>query len=146
MFDSKKLILAILLFNSLLSTMILSQEVGKIFDKNEADELYGPVIEKKVISAVDLELLLLSTNDKIMFRLENNIHTILGDERKLLYCSDKFVESKQIFYMYSKTKVIELHIGGSVESVTLAQRKDVFSITAGNYTLEDSMPCPPYCN
>ena len=114
--------------------------------KNEADQLYGIVLDKMVINADKLEEILLSVNDKVMFRLENNKLTILGDNRSLLYCSSNFIESNQLFHMYSKSKVLELIYKGNEQTVTLENRKEVFSITVGNYTLETSWPCPPYCS
>ncbi len=143
MFTTKKLVFIVSL---LLSFAIYSQEAGKIFDRNEADQLFGQVLGKKIISADELELLLLSTDDKVMFRLENDQYTILGDSRNLLYCSDKFVESNQVFHMYSKGKVLELLYKGGEQTVALENRKEVFSITVGNYTLEMAWPCPPYCS
>jgi len=146
MFTAKKSIFIVVLFASLFSSTVFSQEVGKIFDRNEADKLYGPVLEKVVINVDELKTLLLSTSDKVMFRLENNKYTILGDRRNLLYYSDKFVESNQVFHMYSKSKVLELIKKGNEKTIALEKRKGVFSISAGNYTLEAALPCPPFCD
>ena len=145
MFTNKKIAIMVLLLISFLSSSIYSQEVGQIFESKEADQLFGPVLEKRSINANELRTLLLSTEDKVMFRLENNSYTILGDSRKLLYCSDNFIESNQVFHLYSKSKVLELLNKGSEQTVILENRENVFSITAGHHTLEMSWPCPPSC-
>ncbi len=49
----------------------------------------------------------------------------MGDKRKLLYCNDKFIESNQVFHMYSISKVIELLYKGNSQTVTLENRKEV---------------------
>jgi len=145
MFSTKKLFLMVLLFVSFLSSITYSQEIGQIFDSKEADELFGPVLEKMSINADELRAILSSTDNKIMFRLENNSYTILGDNRKLLYCTDNFIDSNQVFHLYSKSKVLELLNKGSEQTVILENRRNVFSITVGNYTLEKGAPCPPNC-
>lgn len=72
MFNAKKVVFIVLLQVSFLSITLYSQEVGIIYDKKEADLLYGKVLEKKIINADELKMLLLSTDDKVMFRLEKN--------------------------------------------------------------------------
>lgn len=131
---------------SLISTSIYSQEIGKIFNKIEADELYGPVLESRTITSEKLKSIIIYSTDKVMFRLENNQISILGDTRNLLYSNSKFIVSNQVFHMYSKSKVLELLNIGKSLIVTLENRKNVFSITVGDYTLEMSNPCPPFCD
>ncbi|NCO31439.1 hypothetical protein GW891_01055 [bacterium] len=131
---------------SLISTSIYSQEIGKIFNKIEADELYGPVLESRTITSEKLKSIIIYSTDKVMFRLENNQISILGDTRNLLYSNSKFIVTNQLFHMYSKSKVIELLNIGKSEIVVLENRKEVFSITVGDYTLEMSNPCPPNCD
>lgn len=145
MFTNKKIAIMVILFISFLSSINYSQEIGQIFDSKEADELFGPVLEKMSINADELKSILSSTDNKIMFGLENNEYTILGDNRKLLYCSDNFVEQNQVFHLYSKSKVLELLNKGNKQTVILENRQNVFSITVGNYTLEKGAPCPPNC-
>jgi hypothetical protein len=145
MFTTKKAVFCTMFVILLLSTTIYSQEVGQIFDKNEADQLYGIVLEKMVINADELKDILQSVNDKVMFLLEKKQITILGDNRSLLYCNSNFIETNQLFHMFSKSKVIELLYKGNEQTVILENRKEVFSITVGNYTLETSFPCPPFC-
>ncbi len=146
MFTSKKLIILFILLLSALSSTIYSQEVGEIFGRKEADDLFGPVLESRTITADELKVYIVSANDKVMFRLEKNQISILGNSRKLLYSSSNFIESNQVFHMYSKSKVLELLYSGNSQTVTLENRKDVFSITVGDYTLERSFPCPPNCD
>lgn len=146
MFFSKKFTLLFVLSFSLCSSLIFSQEVGKIFDKEEANGLYGPVLESRIMNVDEFKALINLTTDKVMFRLENNQISILGDTRNLLYSNSKFIVTNQLFHMYSKSKVIELLNIGKSEIVVLENRKEVFSITVGDYTLEMSNPCPPNCD
>ncbi|MBK7980263.1 MAG: hypothetical protein IPK06_09775 [Ignavibacteriae bacterium] len=81
-----------------------------------------------------------------MFKLENDKLTVLGDQRKVISPNTIAIESSEVFHMYSKSKVIEILIKGGNTQTYFENRKNVFSITNGNYTLEYSTPCPPYCN
>jgi len=145
MLNLRKSIFAILTISLFSFNLLLAEDIGKIFTKAEADQLFGPVLESKTMSTAQLQELSIKTNRNIMFLLKNNQITILGDSRKLIYSSDKFTDENQVFHLYSLSKVVELIYKAGKDTVQFENRKDVFTITSGEYTLEVAAPCPPYC-
>jgi len=141
---NKKISLFSLIFILLLNTMY-GQEVGKIFTSNEADSLFGKVIESKIVSSSILKEWLNSTNDKVMFKLENDNLTVLGDQRDLIFSNSSYTESNAVFHMFSKSKVLELLKKGGDSNSYFENRSKVLTITNGNFTLDLATPCPPYC-
>jgi len=129
-----------------LSSFLSAQSVGKILNSSEANSTFGEVLESKSILTVTVQGWLNSTDDKIMFRLENGNLFVLGDDRELLYSSGSFTDNNQLFHLYSKSKVSELITMGSDDATYFENRADVFTLTNGNFTLEYAWPCPPYCD
>ena len=130
----------------IMSTSLYSQEYGKIFSKSEADKLYGPVKVSKVVENDVLKSALQLTKKVIMFRFTNNNLTILGDRRTLLYSDRDFIDMGEEFRTFSKIKLEELLSKGKAKNSSIEQRAKDFTISNGNYTLEVSLPCPPYCD
>ncbi|MCB0731551.1 MAG: hypothetical protein KDC88_11000 [Ignavibacteriae bacterium] len=123
-----------------------SQEYGKIFSKNEADKLFGVVYKSQNIKKDVLISALQNTSKVVMFKLENNFLTILGDEREVLFSSGSFTDKNQVFRLFSKSKVEELLRLGNDVNCFVEDRERVLTVTNGDYTLEVSVPCPPTCN
>ena len=123
-----------------------SQEYGKIFSKNEADKLFGVVYKSQNIKKDVLISALQNTSKVVMFKLENNFLTILGDEREVLFSSGSFTDKNQVFRLFSKSKVEELLRLGNDDNCFVEDRERVLTVTNGDYTLEVSVPCPPTCN
>jgi len=134
----KKLIFVFLLIS--LSTMAQ----GKIFTKENADELYGPVLSSVEIETAKLVELLDSTKTNIMFKITDSKLTLLGDERKALM-EDVSFDSTDVFHLFLKSTTLELLNSGGEEVTYIEQRECVLSVTNGNFTMEISYPCPPYC-
>ncbi|MCB9211018.1 MAG: hypothetical protein H6610_08640 [Ignavibacteriales bacterium] len=123
-----------------------SQEYGKIFSKTEADKLFGVVYKSQNIKKDVLISALQNTSKVVMFKLENNFLTILGDEREVLFSSGSFTDKNQVFRLFSKSKVEELLRLGNDVNCFVEDRERVLTVTNGDYTLEVSVPCPPTCN
>jgi hypothetical protein len=143
------MLLRFISYLGLISLFILSyisaQEIGQIFSADEANEKFGIVIESISVQTTTVKEWINSTNDKIMFKVKGKSFTVLGDSRELVYSTSDYFESNEEFHMYSKSKLLEL-IGKGSNSITyLENRKDVFSITNGMFTLEFASICPPYC-
>ena len=133
------------IFSLFIFTSISAQEIGQIFTVEEANEKFGKVLESKEVETSTVQSWLNSTNDKIMFRLDGGNCTVLGNSRELVYSTSNYSETNEEFHMYSKSKLVELMNKGGKSTTYLENRNDVFSITNGNFTLEKSLPCPPYC-
>lgn len=118
---------------------------GKIFTKENADELYGPVIDSVEIKTADLMKMMDSTKTNVMFKVENSKVNILGDERKSL--KEEFVvKSTQVYHLFLKSTTLELLNSGGKDITYIEKRECVLTITNGNYTMEMSYPCPPFCD
>jgi len=138
----KKLIL-IFIFSTI---TICAQTVGKIYDKDEADSLYGESVTTLSMSKSQFEAILNETTDYVMFRIDNDRIIILGDDREQLYPGQLIVSEADVYNMYSKSKVVELLNTGSGSTVYVEQRSKPLTLTFGDYTLEESVWCPPYCD
>jgi len=138
----KKLIL-IFIFSTI---TICAQTVGKIYDKDEADSLYGSSVTTLSMSKSLLAAILDETSDYVMFKIDNNRIIILGDDREQLYPGQLIISEADVFTMYSKSKVVELLNQGSGTTVYVEQRSTPLTLTYGESTLEEGSLCPPFCN
>jgi hypothetical protein len=133
-------------FTFIFSVSFNAQEIGKILSAEAADSEFGKVKESVSIKTSEVNNWIGQTEDKIMFRMANKELTVLGDSRKLLYSASSYSENNDTFYLYSKTKLIELISKGKNQNTSFEIRGSVFTISNGIYTLEYSVPCPPICD
>lgn len=138
-------ILFLIFYFFLFSTVSFSQTIGKIFSKEEANTLFGNVIDSTSVSLCDLISAINQTQNYVMFQIINGELIILGDGRKVLYPVGKTVDPKEVFTLYSKSKVIELLCLSSGNTVEVEKRQSHLTVTFGLNTLEYGEPCPPYC-
>lgn len=134
-----------LFFVFILYSSIHAQTYGKLYTKSEADNLYGPVLSSVTINTSDLNLIIEKANNYIMFNILNGKLVILGEGRHLLSPENIQVDEKAVFKMYSISLVKELLSKGQDKTTTIENRKNVLSITNGEYTLEYAADCPPNC-
>jgi hypothetical protein len=133
-------------FLFLFANICFAQTYGKLFTREEADKLFGPVVESVKITPADLKNAISQTEKYVMLRVLNGEAKILGDGRKAVFPStDIAVGTTEIYHVYSKSLVEELLTKGAGEAVYLENRKEVFSVTYGENTLEMSYLCPPIC-
>ena len=138
----KKLLFAFFVI-TLMSINVYSQ--GKILNKEEANKLFGAVLVSKEIPTSTLKALVNQSSKVIMFNFIQNDVYILGDNRKVLLPAGFSVSSSEVFHVYSTSIVQELLDNGGSQVTYIEQRKEVLTITNGNYTLEYSIICPPVC-
>jgi hypothetical protein len=127
------------------SSIAFAQTIGKIYTKDEADKLYGNVIESVQISVSEVNSLLNQTQDKIMFSILNNQLVLLGDNRKVLSATTQNISPSDVFAVYSKSKLLELLNYGNGINVYFEKRASRPTITFGLHTLEFATICPPIC-
>lgn len=119
--------------------------VGKVFEKVEANNLYGKVIESKAIDTQKIFDMLKKVEDYIMFTIKDG-EIVIADKYRNLLSDTKIVLSEfDVMHLYSKARVDEVLLEGGKPVTYLEIRSDVFTITNGEYTLEMSMICPPIC-
>lgn len=142
---SKTFLLTFILFLVLVN-ICNAQIAGKIFTKDEADKLFGGVVESVKISPAEFKSIISKTEKYVMFKVVNSEATILGDGRKAIYPNaDAAVGKMDVYHYYSKSVVLELLSKGKGDMVYLENRKEVFSVTYGTNTMEMGILCPPLC-
>jgi len=128
------------------SSIAFAQTIGKIYTKDEADKLYGNVIESVQISASELNSLVSHSQNVIMFSVLNNQLVLLGDNRKMLSMTTQNISSSDVFAVCSKSKLLELLNYGDAINVYFEKRLSRPTITYGMHTLEEMAECPPICD
>jgi hypothetical protein len=133
----------ILLIIVLLAIQLFPQ--GKILSKENADQLFGPVIVSKEIPTETLKMYTNQSTNVIMFKLMNNDLYILDNNRNALLPLGATINSSEVFSMYSVAIVQQLLSDGGSPFSYVEKRNSVLTITNGVFTLEYSILCPPLC-
>jgi hypothetical protein len=119
---------------------------GKLFTKEEANELFGPVLRSVEISVPVVHNLINQTNSRLMFRVAGNQAIILDENRNVLHPAGVVIKPQDVFSVYSTAVLNELLSSGNGGSVNIEQRREVLSITFGVMTMEVGAFCPPFCS
>jgi hypothetical protein len=118
---------------------------GKIISKEDAEQLFGPVRISKEIPTENLKQYITRSVDVVMFKIMNNDLYILDNKRNALLPDGITINNAEVFSMYSISVVQELISNGNSTITYIEKRKEVLTITNGNYTLEYAYLCPPFC-
>jgi len=127
------------------SSIAFTQVIGNIYSKDEADKLFGKVIESQQLSVSDLNSLLTQSKNNIMFSIIDNQLILLGDNRKVLSATTKDISASDIFAVCSISKLLELLNYKDDIKISFEKRLNNPTITFGAHTLEDMVQCPPFC-
>ncbi len=119
--------------------------IGKLYSLTDATKLYGPVTYSVNIYSVDLQALLPQTSDYIMFDLINNNLVVTDNKRLPLLPANIIIPKTHVMNLFSIDMIEELLQKGNDAVTHVEKRHDVLTITNGDYTLEQSAGCPPYC-
>lgn len=121
-------------------------EVGVIYSRNDAQDIFGKVDYSIGMNTDEIKKILSSTSKVIMFKIYNQKLVILGDERKVLLNQSTYnINNVDEFRLFSKSKLEELLMKSLDKYTFIELRNGVLTISNNAYTLEDSWPCPPYC-
>lgn len=129
----------------LYSININCQTHGQIFNKVEADNLYGQVTFSISIETQSLISLLNKTNNYLLFTIYNNKAYFFNNKRICISEDYTSFESSYVLRSFSLSMINELINKGRNTFTLIEKRNDIFTFTNGEYTLETSYPCPPYC-
>ena len=129
-----------------ISVTLYSQDAGKIYTAEQADQLFGKVVESIKMPTSTVRYWLKKSDNSLMFNIINGKLIVLGDNRELVYSSIDFTDKGEVFHLYSQSKVAEVIEKGRKTATFIEKRSSVLSITNGAFTLETSWPCPPNCN
>jgi hypothetical protein len=119
--------------------------VGKIYSRDAAESTYGSVIAELKINSSVLASLAASSGAYIMFHMNDGKLIISDQDKKPLHPPSEEFPEETVFHYFSTSKVNELLKSGNDPSTSIEQRRDVLTLSSGNFTLENSRPCPPYC-
>lgn len=120
-----------------------AQVIGKIFDREIADQKFGDVISFFEIKSADIDSMLQKSGEYIMFNIESGkIRAIASDRKSIIGYA---ISEEEVFYNLSISKVEELLTIGQKEMTKVEMRPQTLTLTNGDFTLEMSLPCPPYC-
>lgn len=123
-----------------------AQVVGVIYSKGEANQKFGTVINSVDISSAQLNNLLDKSGNYLLFKIDVGNLYILDEGRKPLYPDNLSVQPEKVFEIVSVSKIKELLNKGQNQQTFFEERTNVFSISNGEYTLEEILNCPPFCN
>jgi hypothetical protein len=132
----------------ILSGLSFSQQiVGKIYAKQDADNIYGPVLSSIPVNSTTLTGLLSNSTNYIMFRIDNGAVYIIDNNRRLLYGGSISVNPNDVYRLFSISLVGKIIQDGKCQVTYIENRNNnILTITNGLFTLEVSNPCPPYCD
>jgi hypothetical protein len=160
------ILLLLVLFTSITNAQGKLGVVGKLFDKNEANTLFGKVIGSLTISVADLSAALDKGNDYILLTVKNNQVVVRNEKRDFLSRERVDMGKDEKMYMFSKSMLKDLlksskpvkhgHSALDVNTlsaasataanlVTVEVRASVITLTYSDATLEMSILCPPIC-
>ncbi|MCF8243425.1 MAG: hypothetical protein K9J16_18770, partial [Melioribacteraceae bacterium] len=74
-----------LIFSVTAFAQLSDEIVGKIYDKTEADELYGPVQRSFRMNTIALEKVLTRVNNFVLFKMKNDIPVIADEHRRVVF-------------------------------------------------------------
>ena len=143
------LIFTIILICYLVPSKILAQdavEVGKLFTKAEAAQIYGNVTESISINSNLLKKLADKAGKYIMFYYKNGVLKIFNEKRIELYPNEGgTIDPNETLRLFSTSKLNELLTLSNADVTVVENREKLLTITAGMNTLEFSTACPPIC-
>lgn len=140
--------LLLLFFIFLAPGLLSAQEViGKIFTKQEADQMFGPVLKKFDIDANAVRALLDRAGEYIMFNYDTDDLYVVDGKKKLIFNYGQMKNNfpTEIFRVFSVSVVRDLLSRGNEEKVHVEKRTDVLTLTYSESTMDMSSPCPPNC-
>ncbi len=120
--------------------------VGKIFDKKEAKTLFGEVKNSFELKPNVLKQALLKAKDYVLIVVKNGRISIANEKKQVLAGEVQAISGiETTSYAFSKDKVAEFIslIGSS--TIQVEERSSTLTLTASDFTLEMSFPCPPIC-
>lgn len=147
---TKLFVVVLLLSASLISAKGKYGVIGKIYDADRANELYGAVISSVEFKTTDLVAMLDHVDNYMMFKIKNNEVVVTDDNRNVLTNNRIYLTSSILNYvskndaitsteglnLVSKSRILELMDGYNASTIKFEKREKVQTIRAGKNTLE----------
>ncbi|MGE5797324.1 MAG: hypothetical protein ACM34O_14490 [Ignavibacteria bacterium] len=118
---------------------------GEIFSKDEGEKFFGPANISISLSAAELEQLLDKTGDTLLIKIIGEDLFILDNKKNLLFKTGGDLPGNEQLFVYSVSVIKTLIEKGRDEWIFFEQRKDILSVSNGNFIMERGSSCPPFC-
>jgi hypothetical protein len=122
-----------------------AQITGVIYSKAAADQKFGPVSSSIEMNVAQLKTLCSGSGNYLLFKINEENLYILSADRKPLYPAYISVQHNEVYKIVSISKIQELMNQGQNQQIFFEARKNVYSLTNGEFTLEEIQDCPPFC-
>ncbi len=148
------IIFSFVLFNSNTFAQGKFGKVGKTLSIEEANQQFGPVLNKFRINKHRLLALTKRAPEYIMFGIVNNQLVITNAKREVVFPDHiPSVAKEHIFHLYSTSVVEDFLNSNDVQDISVETRaNDIMTLTAEGSSnisanvLEFSAACPPLCD
>jgi hypothetical protein len=120
-----------------------AQIIGKIFNKDFANKEFGEVVKFIEIDNNSLTDLTDNAGEYIMFNIETGVLKALDNHRNSVL--GEAISEEEVFYKMSTSQVRKLIELGNENITRIETRPKTLTLTNGEFTLELTIPCPPYC-
>ena len=123
-----------------------TQSIGKVFDKDLANAVFGKIYFSHPLSKGIMKKILADTTGLVYFNVAKNKFKIFNKNKKPLDSDTSQPVDGETYYVFSNDKIKEL-VDRSKDStnVQLEMRGSHITLTSGDITLENSWICPPVC-
>ena len=123
----------------------MAETMGKIFTKEEEKKEFGSVSYSVEIKTSEVKNLVSQSPENIMFKFLNPDNlVVLNKQRKAIF-EPYEAKSDEVFHNFSTSVLTELLEKEENEGISFQMRGEKFCIENGNYLMELSYPCPPWC-
>lgn len=122
-----------------------SRTIGKIFTKDEADQLFGKVISSVELKKSDLKKALAKSKNHVHFKIKNKKALVMDERKQSLTDEMVSLASDEVTNVFSKSVVNEFLKKSKAETLIVEERAGVLSISDGTFVLEFAGVCPPIC-
>jgi hypothetical protein len=120
-------------------------EYGKLFGREEADRLFGPVLHSVPMTTESLKKYSELTKDYLMYNIKGNEVYLLNNKRVPITPAGISVPRDEPYKVCAMSVVRDLLSFGNRDLTFFEERESTLTITNGEYTLEMAPICPPFC-
>jgi hypothetical protein len=121
------------------------EKIGKIFNKREANILFGKVIASVEVKKSVIRAALRKTKKHMLFNMKNGRPVVTDERRRALIDNMEATSEKDIFAVFSTSVVQEFLDKDDSPTVLIERRAGVMSLSTESNVLEFSTTCPPFC-
>ncbi len=118
---------------------------GKLFSKEEANQLFGPVLHRVPMMTESLKKYSGLTKDHLMYNIKGNEVYLLTNKRVPITPVGISVHRSEVYKVCAMPLLKDLLNFGKEEMTFFEIRESTLTITNGEYTLEMAANCPPFC-